>query len=108
MEKLISMGEQLQKLLDEAEKEAEAKIAEAQRSADEMVAQARAEAENRQIRAQRGDGIEDFITAEEEKAKKEASKILEDYRRKAETMKNVEAEQFDEAVTFILGEVLPK
>jgi vacuolar-type H+-ATPase subunit H len=108
VERLISMGEQLQKLLEEAEREAEAKIAEAQNRADEMVARAKAEAENRRIRAQRGDGVQDFVTAEEEKAKKEASKILEDYKRKAETMKDVETEQFDKAVALVLGEVLPK
>jgi F0F1-type ATP synthase membrane subunit b/b' len=108
MERLISIGERLQKLLDEAESEAEVKIAEAQKMADEIVAQAKSEAENRRIRAQRGDGIEDFIVAEEEKANKEASKILEDYQRRAEVVKDVETERFEKAMSIVMGEVLPE
>jgi len=108
MERLISIGERLQKLLDEAESEAETKVAEAQKMANEMVTQAKSEAENRRIRAQRGDGIEDFIVAEEEKATKEASKILEDYQQKAEAVKNVETERFEKAIRIIMREVLPE
>jgi len=108
MERVLSIGERLQKLLEEAEREAERKAAEARRRADETISEAREEAENRRIRARRGDGIEDLIRAEEEKAKKEAAKILEDYRGRAEAIKEVSPERLEEAVNFVLKEALPR
>ncbi|RLI10456.1 hypothetical protein DRO42_01260 [Candidatus Bathyarchaeota archaeon] len=108
VERVLSIGERLHKLLEEAEREAERKIAEAQKKANEMIAKAKAEAEDRQIRARRGAGIDDLIRAEEEKAKKEAAKIMEDYRRKAEELRKVPDDRFKESVDLVLREVLPK
>ncbi|MGQ9680243.1 MAG: V-type ATPase subunit subunit G family protein [Candidatus Bathyarchaeia archaeon] len=108
MERVISIGERLQKLLEEAEMEAERKIAEARRKADEMIARAKDDAENRRIMAQRGDGIEDLLKAEEDKAKQEAAKILEEYRRRAEAVERVPREKIEEAISLVLREVLPK
>jgi vacuolar-type H+-ATPase subunit H len=107
MERVLSIGERLQRLLEEAEKESERKVSEAQKRADEMISRAKDEAENRRIGAQRGDGIEDITRGEEEKAKREAEKILEDYRLKAEAVGKVPKERFDEAVKLVFVEVLP-
>ena len=108
MERVVSMGERLQKLLDGAESEAERKVAEAKRRAKEIISQARTEAENKRARAQRGRGIDDLIQAEESKAKKEAAEIMKDYKNKAEATKNVLEERFEEAVNLVLKEVLPR
>lgn len=108
MERVLSMGERLQKLLEGAESEAERKVAEAKRRAEEIISQARTEAENRRVRAQRGHGIDDLIQAEEEKAKKEAAKIMKDYEKKAEATKKVPEDRFNEAVDLVLKEVLPR
>jgi len=108
MERVISIGERLQKLLEEAERESERKITEARRKADEMIARAKDEAENRRIMAQRGDGIEDLLKTEEYKAKQEADRILEKYRERAEAIKKVPREKIEEAISLVLREVLPK
>jgi V/A-type H+-transporting ATPase subunit G/H len=108
MERVLSMGERLQRLIEEAEKESEKKIAEAQKRAEEMIAEARDEAENRRISAQRGDGIEELTRSEEERARKEAANILEGYGTKAEAVKKVPRARFDDAVSMVLREVLPR
>lgn len=108
MERVLSMGERLQKLLDGAESEAERKVAEAKRRAEEMISKARTDAENKRARAQRGRGIDDLIQTEELKAKKEAADIMKDYKNKAESAKNVLEERFEEAVNLVLKEVLPR
>lgn len=108
MERVLSIGGRLQRLLEDAEKEAERKISEAQKRADEMIALAKEEAENRRIRAQRGDGIEDLTRAEEEKARKEAESVLKDYEAKAGVARKVSKDVFGEAVHLVLREVLPR
>ena len=108
MERVISIGGRLQRLIEEAEREAERRVAEARSRAKEAISKARTEAENRRARAQRGHGIDDLIQAEEEKATKEAAKTLENHRRRAETIKKVPEERFKEAVNLVLREVLPK
>lgn len=108
MERVLSIGERLQKLLEGAETEAEEKLEEAQGRAKEMISQARAEAENRRARAQRGRGIDNLIQAEEEKAKKDAAKTMEDFEKKAGAVKEVSEERIKEAVNLVLREVLPQ
>ena len=108
MERVLSIGGRLQKLIKEAEMEAERKVEEAQNRAKDMISQARTEADNRRARAQRGYDIEDLIQAEEEKATKEAANILNDYRQKAEATKKAPEDRFEEAVNLVLKEVLPK
>ncbi|KON31550.1 hypothetical protein AC482_00360 [miscellaneous Crenarchaeota group-15 archaeon DG-45] len=107
MERVLSIGGRLQKLIKEAEMEAERKVEEAQNRAKDMISQARTEADNRRARAQRGYDIEDLIQAEEEKATKEAAKVLEDYRKRADAIKKTPEERFEEAVNLVLREALP-
>ncbi|MEM2893678.1 MAG: V-type ATPase subunit subunit G family protein [Candidatus Bathyarchaeia archaeon] len=108
MERVLTLSERLQRILEEAEKAGELKIEEARKRAEEMITRAKEEAENRRIRAQRGDGIEDLTRAEEEKAKLEAARILEEYRARAENLRRVPEERFKEAVELILREVIPR
>lgn len=106
IERVLSMGERLQRLLDSAEKDAEAIISEAEKMAAEMISKAKAEAERRRNLAQRGRGIDELIREAEEKAEKEAEKSLKDYKAKAEALKTVTKEKMDEAVAIVLKEVL--
>jgi vacuolar-type H+-ATPase subunit H len=108
LERVISMGERLERLLDAAEKEAEEIVAEAERRANEMVSKAKSEAERRRNMAQRGSGIDELLREAEEKAKIEAEKSLEGYREKAEALKKLPEEKMREAVALVLKEVLPE
>jgi V/A-type H+-transporting ATPase subunit G/H len=108
MERVLSMGERLQRLLTEAEKEAEAMVADAERRAEEMISEARDEAERRRTMAQRGYGIDELLNEAEEKAKKEAEKNIMEYKKKAEAVKEIPVEKMEEAVAFVLKEVLPE
>jgi vacuolar-type H+-ATPase subunit H len=108
LERVISMGERLERLLDAAEKEAEEIVAEAERRANEMVSKAKSEAERRRNMAQRGSGIDELLREAEEKAKVEAEKSLEGYREKAEALKKFPEEKMREAVALVLREVLPE
>jgi len=102
------MGERLQRLLTEAEKEAEAMIVDAERRAEEMISKARDDAERRRTMAQRGYGIDELLNEAEEKAKKEAEKNIMDYEKKAKAVKDIPREKMKEAVAFVLKEVLPE
>ena len=108
MERVLSIGGRLQKLIEEAERNAEKKVVDAKNRAKEIVSQARSEAENRRVRAQRGHGIDDLVKAEEEKATKEAARVMNDYRKKAEATKKAPEERFEEAVSLVFREVLPR
>jgi vacuolar-type H+-ATPase subunit H len=92
LEKVLSMGERLQKLLDK----------------DEMISKAKTEAERRRNLAQRGSGIDELLSEAEEKAKVEAEKSLEDYQKKAEALKKVPENKMEEAVARVLREALPE
>lgn len=108
LEKVLSMGERLKKLLDKAEKEAGEIINLAETKADEMISKAKTEAERKRNLAQRGSGIDELLREAEEKAKIEAEKSLEGYRRKAEVLKKVPDDKMEEAVARVLKEALPK
>lgn len=108
MERILSIGGRLQKLLDDADAEAKRKISEARRKAEELVTSAKADADYRRSRAQRGTGIDDFIAAEEKRAKKEAEKISEDYVKKVEELVKIPKKRKDEAADLVLEEVLPQ
>ena len=108
MERVLSMGERLQKLLDSAETKADEIVAEAQRKADEMVSKAKAEAERRRNMAQRGSGIDELIREAEEKANVEAEKSLKDYKKKAEALKEFPEDKMQGALELVLKEVLPE
>jgi vacuolar-type H+-ATPase subunit H len=108
VERVLSMGERLQRLLDGAEKEAEAKVVEAEQKAADMISKARADAERRRTMAQRGYGIDELLKEAEEKATKEAEKKLKDYIKQAEVVKDAPEEKMKEAVALVLKEVLPE
>ena len=107
MDRIISMGGRLQKLLADAEVEANKKVSEAQNKADEMIRTARSDAEYRRKRAQRGTGIDELIAEEEKKARKEADKITKEYADKVDDLRNISEEKMNEAQALVLGEVLP-
>ena len=52
MQKILSLGGRLQKLLEKTEAEANEIISEAQRKADRVIAQAKDESEKKRLRAQ--------------------------------------------------------
>lgn len=108
LERVISMGERLQRLLNNAEKDAEEIVARAERSASEMISNARVEAERRRNLAQRGTGIDELLREAEEKAKVEAEKSLGGYKERAEALKKIPEDKKQEAVALVLKEVLPK
>ncbi len=108
MERVLSMGGRLKRLLEEAEAESERLISEAMDEADQQVNQVRQDGEYRLRRAQRGTGIDNLIQAEEIEAKKEAQKINEEYKTKANDLRQISSKNRESAVNLILEEVLPK
>lgn len=108
MERMLSIGGRLQRLIKEAEVEAERRIEEAKDRAKEMISQARTDAEDRRARAQRGRGIDDLLQAEEGRAKKDAEVVLEGYKRRAEEAKEAQEDIYEKAVDLVLMEVLPR
>lgn len=84
------------------------RFSEAERKAEEIINSAKADAEFRRGKAQRGTGIDDLITAEEKKAKKDAENVVGDYRKKVEELTKIPKKNLDEAIDLILKEVLPK
>lgn len=108
LEKVLSMGERLQRLLDKAEKEVGEIVTEAETKADEMISKAKTEAERRRNLAQRGSGIDELLSEAEEKAKVEAEKSLKSYRKKAEALKKLPEDKMEEAVARVLREALPE
>jgi len=107
MDRIISIGGRLQKLLADAENEANKKISEAQSKADEMVNAAKSDAEYKRRRAQRGTGIDDLIAEEENKARVEAENVTKEYSKKVKDLNNISDEKLLEAVTLVLREMLP-
>ena len=108
MERILSMGSRLQKLLIEAKAEAERMVSEAQKEADEMIDTAKTESNRRRMRAQRGTGLEEMLAEEEKKAVKEAAKVAKDYKKQVEELRKVPAEKMESAVELVLKEVLPE
>lgn len=108
MERVLSMGGRLKRLLEEAEAESERLISEAMAEADQQVNQVRQDGEYRLRRAQRGTGIDDLIQAEEIKAKKEAQEVIEEYKTKANDLRDTSSKNREVALNLILEEVLPK
>jgi len=102
------MGDRLQRLLKEAEEEADKIVSEARVEADAMIKEAQEDAEHRLSRAQRGTGIDDLIKAEEEKAQKEAREIRERYKSRAKEIEQVSMENREDALEMILEEVIPE
>jgi vacuolar-type H+-ATPase subunit H len=108
MERVLSSGEGLQNLLDDADAGAKAKIAKAQSTADEKITVAQGEAARKKAMAQRGTGIEELLKEEEKKAERAAKKILKDYEAKAEALKDVPDDKIKAAIETVIKEVLPK
>ncbi|MFH1180505.1 MAG: V-type ATPase subunit subunit G family protein [Candidatus Bathyarchaeota archaeon] len=108
MQKILSLGGRLQKLLEKTEAEANEIISEAQMKADRIVAQAKDEAEKRRLRAQRRTGLDEFLADAEAEAKKEAKKVTKDYAKRVEEIKTISEDKLKEAVDFVMSEVLPQ
>ena len=98
VERVFSIGERLQKLLDVAEKEAVANVVEAEQKARNMISKVKADVERRRAMAQRGYGIDELLKKAEEKATKEAEKKLKDYKKQAEAIKDVSEKNVKEAL----------
>ena len=107
MDRIISMGGRLEKLLVDAEIEANKKISEAQSKAEEMIKTAKSDAEYRRNRAQRGTGIDELIAKEEKKALVDAETIAKEYSIKVKNLRTISDDQLKKAETLVLGEVLP-
>ena len=108
MERILSMGSRLQKLLIEAKAEAEQMVSEAQKEADEMMDAAKTESNRKRMRAQRGTGLEDMLAEEEKKAVKEAAKVVKDYEKQVGALRKIPTEKMESAVELVLKEVLPE
>lgn len=107
MKRVLSIGGRLQKLLTDAQIEAEQMVKEAQEKADEIINKAKTESNRRRARAQRGSGLEELLAEEEEKARKEAVKVTENYEKQVEKLKEIPDQKMNESVDFVLKEVLP-
>jgi V/A-type H+-transporting ATPase subunit G/H len=107
MKRVLMIGGRLQKLLTDAQIEAEQMVKEAQDKAEEIISKAKIESNRKRARAQRGTGLEEMLAEEEEKAKKEAIKVTENFEKQAEKLKEIPNQKMAEAIDFVLKEVLP-
>jgi len=107
MDRIISMGGRLEKLLTDAEIEANKKVSEAQSKAEEMIKTAKSDAEYRRKRAQRGTGIDELIVKEEKKALVDAETIAEEYSKKVKNLRTISDDKLKKAEIMVLREVLP-
>jgi len=107
MDRIISMGGRLEKLLTDAEIEANKKVSEAQSKAEEMIETAKSDAEYRRKRAQRGTGIDELIVKEEKKALVDAETIAEEYSKKVKNLRTISDDKLKKAEIMVLREVLP-
>lgn len=108
MEKILNLGGRLQKLLEKTEAEANEIISEAQRKADRIITKAKDEAEQKRLRAQRRTGLDEFLADAEAEAKKEAAKVNKEYDKRVKEITAISNEKFNEAVDYILKEVVPQ
>ena len=108
MERVLSMSGRLQKLLTEAQAEADQKVNEAQKIADEIIETAKTEANRKRLRAQRGSGLEELLAEEEKIAEKEAIKVTKDFENKVEELRKIPTKKINEAIKYVLQEVLPE
>jgi V/A-type H+-transporting ATPase subunit G/H len=106
MKNVLSIGGRLQKLLIDAQTEAEQMVKEAQDKAEEIIDKAKIESNRKRARAQRGTGLEEMLAEEEEKAKKEAVKVTKNFEKQAEKLKEIPDQKMNEAIDFALKEVL--
>jgi vacuolar-type H+-ATPase subunit H len=106
MNKILSLGGRLNKLIERTESEAEAIITEAKTKADEIIGVAKNESAQRLQRAQRRSGLEEFLNEAEMEAKIVAEKTLLDYSKNVEEIKSVPETKIKEASKLILKEVL--
>jgi cell division septum initiation protein DivIVA len=108
MDRILSMGGRLNKLLEEAEAEADKIVSEARAEADAIINKAQEEANYRLSRAQRGTGIDDLIEEEEKKAQTEAQQVKERYKSRLKEIENVNPERKNETIGMIIEEVIPE
>lgn len=108
VDRILSMGGRLQRLLEEAEAEADNILSEARAEADAMINEAKEEADYRLSRAQRGTGIDDLIKAEEEEAQKGAQEVRENYLSRVKEVEQTPMDKREEAVNMIIDKVIPE
>jgi vacuolar-type H+-ATPase subunit H len=108
IKRVLSIGGRLQKLLTDAQIEAEQMVKEAQDKADEIINKAKTESNRERARAQRGTGLEELLAEEEEKANQEAIKVTENFEKQAEKLKEIPDQKMDEAIDFVIKEVIPE
>jgi vacuolar-type H+-ATPase subunit H len=106
MNKILSLGGRLNKLIERTEDEAEQIVEEARKEADSIINSAKNEASQRLQRAQRRSGLNEFLQEAEQEAKIEAKKVLEDYIKRAEVISSVSDSELKEASKLIVQEVL--
>lgn len=106
VDRVISISERLQDLLKNAEKEADDIVARAHEQAERMVSKAKVEAEKKIQLARLGQDIDEYLREEEEKVKKEAEKILKEFRNRSETSKRTAVERLQQAVELIVNEAV--
>lgn len=103
MENILAISDQLHKLIEDAKTEAESIVTAARKRADEMINHEKAQIETDLARTQR------FSTrAEEEKMRVEANRILDQYKHKAASLKDVSRKRLAIAINLVLNEVLPQ
>ncbi|MBD3207092.1 hypothetical protein GF319_12220 [Candidatus Bathyarchaeota archaeon] len=106
MNKILSLGGRLNKLIERTEDEAEQIIEDARQEAEELVNSAQKEATQRLQRAQRRSGLNEFIKEAEEEAKLEAKKVLEDYTERAKEIRAAPTQKIEETSELLIKEVL--
>ena len=108
MENILNLSERLNALIKRAEQEAKEKVSKAQKEADESLIRVKEESEKRRLRAQRRTGLDEFLAPAEADARKEAKKVAEEYEKKAREIRNTSDMKINEAVKYVLEEVLPE
>ena len=106
MNKILSLGGRLNKLIERTEEEAEEIIARAQSEADEIVSTAQSVAKQMLQRAQRRSGLNEFLKDAEEEAKVEAKKVLQDYTKRAEEIRSIQDSELRETSKILVKEVM--
>lgn len=102
MENILSITELLHEVLDDAKKEADKIIADAHKTANEMIAQVKV-----QMREELNKARVRALHEEKEKIKIESTRILDEYRQKVTSLKNIPERRLNIALDLVINEVLP-
>jgi len=92
--------------LIEEERKAMRLIDEAKAKADQIVSEAKKKAQSLIDKATKTEHIQAILKREEEKVKKEAERILEDYRKRLSKFREIREDSIRKAVDLVVREVL--